>query len=50
MCIRDSADAALHAGTTMEVMAKAVLASIDPRLILEGQTVHHALLHEAAAK
>ncbi|SDJ08519.1 hypothetical protein SAMN05444157_1658 [Frankineae bacterium MT45] len=37
-------DAAIHAGAAVELMAKAVLAHLDPRLLAAGDNAHHALL------
>jgi len=37
-------DAAVHAGTAVELMAKAVLADLDPRLLVEGAPAQHVLL------
>lgn len=37
-------DAAIHAGTAVELVAKALLAQLDFRLLSDGPNAHHALL------
>jgi len=37
-------DAAIHAGTAVELVAKALLAQLDLRLLRDGPNAHHALL------
>lgn len=37
-------EAAVHAGTAVELMAKAILARVDPRLLTEDRDGHHVVL------
>ena len=41
-------DAAFHAGAAIELIAKAVLADLDPRLLADGARAQHALLEAVA--